>query len=84
MFGENPALRNHMRWYELTPEEKQEDLWRRNKVLYELHGEEIFKNYQPLAYPYLLWVNYFQGLTPGFGLHSSMYWLSVENLANEE
>ena len=37
-FSKNPALRNHLKWYELTPEEKQEDLWRRNKILYEQHG----------------------------------------------
>lgn len=30
------------------------------------------------------WGFYFQGLLPGLGLHTSMFWLSVENLANEE
>ena len=84
LFGNNPALRNHMQFYEMSPEEKQEDLWRRNKVLIEQHGAELFKNFQPMAYPYLIYQNYFQGLLPGLGLHSSMYWLSLENLADEE
>ena len=80
----NPALRNHLKWYELDPEEKQEDLWRRNKVIYEQYGKECFKEFQILEYPYIQWNMYFQGLLPGFGLHTSMFWLSVENLANEE
>ena len=52
-FMANPALRNHLKWYELDPEEKQEDLWRRNKVIYEQYGKECFKEFQILEYPYI-------------------------------
>ena len=83
-FGNNPKLANHITWYEMTPEEKQEDLWRRNNVFYNEYGKEYIKDYEALEYPYNNWHIYFQGLLPGFGLHTSMYWLSIENLANEE
>ena len=51
-FAQNPALRNHLKWYELDPEEKQEDLWRRNKIIYESYGKELFKELELLKYPY--------------------------------
>ena len=68
----------------MTPEEGQEDLWKRNKVVFENWGAELFKDYDILKYPYNKWENYFQAPLPGFGLHVTMYWLSVANLANEE
>ena len=37
-FSSDPELVNHIKWYEMTPEEKQEDLWRRNKIIYEKYG----------------------------------------------
>ena len=83
-FGANPGTRNHLTWYELTPEEKQEDLWKRINVIYKEHGKEYFKDYELLEYPYTQWVGYFQGLLPGVGLHIQMFWLSVVNLASEE
>ena len=58
-FMANPALANHLKWYELNPEEKQEDLWRRNKVIYELYGKEYFKELDVLEYPYVQWGFYF-------------------------
>ena len=51
-FIHNPALKNHLKWYELDPEEKQEDLWRRNKIIYESYGKELFKELELLKYPY--------------------------------
>lgn len=82
--GLDPKTANHIGWYDLTPEEKQVDLWRRNKVVFEKYGQEYFKDYEPMKYPYNVWSFYFQGLAPGIGLHTSMYWLAVENLASEE
>ena len=58
-FGNNPELANHIRWYEMTPEEKQEDLWRRNKVIYEQYGRECFTDFNMLEYPYDSWSFYF-------------------------
>lgn len=52
--------------------------------MYENHGQKLFKEHQLLKYPYYQWTHYFQGLLPGIGLQISMFWLSVENLSNEE
>ena len=82
--GNNPATKNHIKWYEYTPEEKQEDLWARNKAIMETYGKEFFKDADLLKYPFTTWSFYFQGLLPGFGLHTSMYWMSVLCLASEE
>ena len=47
-FSKNPATRNHLNWYDLTPQEKQEDLWERINVIYKEHGNEYFKEFELL------------------------------------
>ena len=42
LFGADPELRNKVEFYDLTPHEMQEDLWKRINVLYNKHQEEVF------------------------------------------
>ena len=42
LFGADPELRNKLEFYDLTPHEMQEDLWKRINVLYTKHSEEVF------------------------------------------
>ena len=81
LFGADPGLRNNLEFYDMTPHEMQEDLWKRINVLYTKHKEEVFVKgmIQP---PYVDWIAYFQGLMPGVGLTISMFRVSVENLAS--
>lgn len=72
-----------MEFYDFTPHEMQEDLWRRINVIYNKHKKQMLEN-PVIAPPYIAWVDYFQGLLPGIGLTVSMFRVSVENLANEE
>lgn len=81
-FGNDPSLRNHLAFYDMTPHEMQEDLWKRINTLYKKHKEVCFDS-PMIAPPYVDWVGYFQGLLPGVGLTISMFRLSVENLGSE-
>ena len=82
-YGADPVLRNKVGFYDLTPHEAQEDLWKRINVLYQKHKTAMFEK-PMIAPPYVDWIGYFQGLLPGVGLTISMFRLSVENLASEE
>ena len=58
LMGNDPGLRNHLEFYEYTPHEMQEDLWKRINVLYQKHKERFFV--QPtIAPPYTEWAGYF-------------------------
>ena len=82
-FGADPELRNCIEFYEMTPHEMQENLWRRILALYKKHKQGFFvKPY--IAPPYVDFFFYFQGLLPGIGLQQTMFRTSIENLANEE
>ena len=82
-FGADPEIRNTIEFYEMTPHEMQENLWRRISVLYKKHKQEFFvKPY--ISPPYVDFFFYFQGLLPGIGLQQTMFRTSIENLANEE
>ena len=83
MFGADEGLRNHLEFYDMTPGEMQEDLWKRINVLYTKHKDICFKQ-ALIGEPFTDWIAYFQGLMPGVGLTISMFRMSVENLANEE
>ena len=82
-FGADDALRNTVEFYDKTPHEQQEDLWKRINVLYQKHKKRCFEDTLFDA-PYTDWNGYFQGLLPGIGLTITMFRLSVANLANEE
>ena len=57
-FGNDPSLRNYIGFYDMTPHEMQEDLWKRINTLYKTHKEVCFE--QPMiAPPYVDWVGYF-------------------------
>ena len=43
MFGDDPELANTLEFYDMTPHEMHENLWRRMKVVYEKHRETFFK-----------------------------------------
>jgi hypothetical protein len=85
-FGTHPELINHFKFYELTPDEQQRDLWARTKFIKsnpEL-SQKYFQNHDPCSYPFKLWVNYFQGSPPGISLSLSMFMITVQNMANQE
>ena len=42
LFGADPTLRNHIDFYDMTPHEMQEDLWKRINTLYSKHGKFCF------------------------------------------
>ena len=81
--GADDTLRNNFEFYDMTPDEMQQNLWKRINVLYQNFKEDYFVK-PMIAPPYNDWVGYFQGLLPGIGLNISMFRVSVENLANEE
>lgn len=83
-FFDNDNTRNSLKFYELSPSEMQKHLITKIKWLYDNHGKTYFKQFELLKYPYYQWPDYFLGLLPGIGLHISMFWLSIENLSNEE
>ena len=58
LLGHDPELKNTLEFYDMTPMEQQEDLWRRMKVLLEKHGAEFFKN-DMFKYPYVDMFGYF-------------------------
>ena len=76
--GKHPETANHFGFYAMTPDEQQQDLWRRLKFMYQ-HQElsKYFKNFEPLQYPYKPWINYFQGPLPGIGLNLSMFMMTI-------
>ena len=45
LFDSDPQLRNTIEHYEMTVEERQYDLYKRTKVLYEKHGDRLFRNH---------------------------------------
>ena len=83
IFGNDPEIRNHIGFYDMTPHEMQEDLWKRINALFKKHKALFFER-NIISYPYTDWMGYFQGLLPGVGLTISMFRTSVENLASEE
>jgi len=56
-FGADPALRNHFSFYDMTPHEMQEDLWKRINVLKKKHQHLFDKSY--ITAPYVDWMGYF-------------------------
>ena len=42
LIGADPGLRNHIGFYDMSPHEQQEDLWKRINVLYKKHPERFF------------------------------------------
>lgn len=46
---------------EMDVNEKQIDLWKRNKYIYENLGEKYIKNNSSFAFPYHHWPIFFQG-----------------------
>lgn len=78
----HPQLHNHHHFFEMTPEEKQTDLWKRMRFI-QTHYPEIFVNTDTGRYPYFMWGHIFQGLVPGVGLHYTMFKMAVMNLSNE-
>ena len=43
-FGDDPQTRNSIDFYDMTPHEMQENLWKRMKIVYEKHKEPFFEN----------------------------------------
>ena len=82
--GADPALRNFIHFNDLTPAEMQENLWKRNERLFNNYADRIWKGTENFEYPYTDWFNYFQGLLPGFGLHFTMFRMTVANISNAE
>ena len=85
-FSKHSELTNHFKYYEMTVDEQQQDLWRRIKFMY-THPElsqKYFKNFEVLKYPFKPWLLYFQGPVPGLGLNYSMFLTTVQIMANEE
>ena len=81
--GNDPELRNDIAFYEMTPHEQQEDLWKKANVLLKKHNKHFFV--EPcLQDPFTNWLGYFAGLFPGISSHVTMFRLSVENLGNAE
>ena len=50
-----PELRNHLEYMEFDVNEKQQDLWRRNKYIFENFGQKYMKNNSSFDYPYMHW-----------------------------
>lgn len=82
MFGDDPELRNTLDFYDMTPHEMQENLWKRMLSVYQKHKPEFFLESQ-FKPPYVDLEVYFQSSLP-LTLHISMFRLSIENLANQE
>jgi len=79
-----PELRNTFAYMEADVNEKQIDMWKRMKYMYEHLGAKYIKNNPSFDFPYVHWPLSFQGQPPAFGLHTSMFWLTIENLSNDE
>ena len=43
-FGADPTLSNHIDFYDMTPHEMQEDLWKRINTLYTKHKKVVFED----------------------------------------
>jgi acyl-CoA oxidase len=79
------VLPNHHKFLEMTPEEQRTDLWKRMNKLNEIDRAQYFTEFDPTKGPsFNWWVEVFQGLMPGLGLHISMFSLSVHYLSNAE
>jgi len=82
----HPELKNHHKFYEMTPEEQQHDLMKRTSFLWNdpaLHKKH-FTDYRPTEAPYHDWYCSYQGLIPGIGLQYSMFYVAVDGLASKE
>ena len=82
-FGADSRMKNFVEFNDLTPHEMQENLWKRINVMFKEHKEMLFEK-ALISPPYIDWGHYFQGLLPGVGLQTTMFRLSVENLASKE
>jgi len=56
--GEDPELRNNIEYYELTPHEQHENLWKRVNVLFKKHYKRCFVD-SLMTPPYIDWPAYF-------------------------
>ena len=54
-----PELRNTFAYMEMNVDEKQQDLWRRNKYIFENMGQKYMKNNPSFDYPFHHWPLYF-------------------------
>lgn len=63
--------------------EKQEDLWKRIRFI-QINYNYIWQESSLLKYPYFAWVHWLQGLSPGIGLHYSMFLAAVSAMGSEE
>ena len=57
-FGADPTLRNHLGFYDMTPHEMHEDLWKRINTLYKTHKKVCFED-SFIGPPYVDWIGYF-------------------------
>jgi len=79
------VLPNHHKFLEMTPDEQRTDLWKRMNKLNEIDRKRYFSEFDPTKGPsFNWWVDMYQGLMPGVGLHLSMFSLSVHYLSNQE
>ena len=82
-FGDDPELRNSIEFYDLTPHEMHENLWKRLNVVYKKHKKDFFEENMIRA-PYAPdLMSYFQSPLP-VAIHLSMFRLCLEYLANDE
>ena len=58
MMGNDPELRNNIEFYELTPHEQHENLWKRINVLFKKHYKYFFVD-SLMSPPYTDWPAYF-------------------------
>lgn len=58
ILGSDDGLRNHLQFYDMTPNEMQEDLWKRINVLYTKHKDRFFKQ-ALIGEPFTDWNAYF-------------------------
>ena len=72
MVERHPALHNTFEFYDMTPHEAQTHLWEKIKYI-EQNIPELFKDSKVNEYPFFFWMNRFQGLLPGIGLHYTMF-----------
>lgn len=82
-----PELQNTFGYMEKDVNGKQIELWHRNKYVFEKLGHKYIKNDKrdiAFDFPYIQWSLSSQGQAPGLGLHGTMFWLTVQNLSNDE
>jgi len=67
-------LPNRFEFYEMDPEEQRTDLLKRLNKLSDIDRDKYFIKFDPTIGPsFNWWVDPFQGLMPGIGLHFSMF-----------